>query len=673
MCGITGICGLHGPVYPPAEVLLSMMTAIEHRGPDEAGLYLDDWAGLGHCRLSIIDLSKGSQPIHNENQTLWIIYNGEIFNYPELRADLLNRGHRFYTQSDTEVLLHLYEEEGPSCLGKLNGQFAVAIWDSIHKELFLARDRIGIRPLHYYLDATRLIFASEIKSLFQVPDVPRQIAPRTLDQIFTFWAPLAGQTAFDKVYEVPGGHYLLVRNGRVVLKKWWELPLMNPPGHSLSLQEEVEKIDALLSDAVRIRLRADVPVGSYLSGGLDSSGITAKIARHFNNRLRTFGIRFEHPDFDEGPYQQQMVQHLNVNHTQVAATNELIGRSFSRMIWIVEKPLLRTAPVPLLLLSEEVRRSGFKVVLTGEGADEFWGGYNIYKEAKLRRFWARQPQSPLRPACFRYLYPYLFKDSRLPKTIPAFFGKNFLDTSNPFYSHEIRWLNTARLKTFFSSQIKDQIGSYSCVEELRACLPEHFSQWDILKRAQYLEISIFLSNYLLSSQGDRPAMANSLEIRLPFLDYRLMEESCSLPSRWKIMGLQEKFLLKKLFQNILPEAIISRSKHPYRAPIKETLLQKNPYHEELLSEKMLREFGLFDAEKTEKLLSSIRSAQYPNETNNMALVGILSAQILYDQFIRSFTVCRPRRPDRLTVFDRRGISSEPNTDKGTFLTSLQDS
>ncbi|MEJ5260062.1 MAG: asparagine synthase (glutamine-hydrolyzing) [Anaerohalosphaeraceae bacterium] len=659
MCGITGICGLGRPLYPSSDVLLSMMAAIEHRGPDEAGMYLDDWAGLGHCRLSIIDLSRGSQPIHNENKTLWILFNGEIFNYPELRNDLLARGHRFYTETDTEVLLHLYEEKGASCLDELNGQFAMAVWDSRNKELFLARDRIGIQPLHYYQDENRLLFASEIKSLFQAPDMPRRLEPRVLDQIFTFWAPLPGQTVFQNVFELPPGHYLFLRNGQVTIRRWWDVPFGKTERTDLPFQEQVEKVDAILTDAVRIRLRADVPVGSYLSGGLDSSGVTAKIAGNFNNALRTFGIRFEHPDFDEGPYQDLMVRHLGVNHTETYASNKDIGQHLSRMIWYAEKPLLRTAPVPLLLLSEQVRTSGFKVVLTGEGADEFWGGYNIYKEAKLRRFWARQPQSARRPACFRYVYPYLFKDARLPHTIPAFFGKHFTETDNPFYSHEIRWLNTARIKTFFSHQLQDQLASYSCLEELRASLPENFSRWDLLSRAQYLEITLFLSNYLLSSQGDRPAMGNALEIRTPFLDHRMMEESCRIPPRWKIFGLREKFLLKKLFQTSLPEPIVSRSKHPYRAPIREILFQENPYHDELLSEKTLREFGLFDPEKTQKLLSAVRLAQYPNETNNMALVGILSTQILYEQFIKNFPFYPPKRPKRLTVFDYRTAPSAP--------------
>ncbi len=648
-----------------------MTASIRHRGPDETGLYLDDWTGLGHCRLSIIDLSKGTQPIHNENRTLWITYDGEIFNYSELRKDLLEAGHHFYTESDTEVLLHLYEEKGTACLQELNGQFAFAIWDNAGKELFLARDRIGIRPLHYYLGENVLIFASEAKALFQIPDIPKQLDPLVLDQIFTMWAPLPGKTAFQDIFEVPPGHFLHVQNGQITLLKWWQPPLGETSPCPHSLEEEVEKVDSLLTNAIRIRLRADVSVGSYLSGGLDSSGITAKTALKFDNRLRTFGIRFEEPDFDEGPYQELMVRHLNVEHTEVHASNDKISRKLASLVWYAEKPLLRTAPVPLLLLSEQVQQAGFKVVLTGEGADEFWGGYNIYKEAKLRLFWARQPQSVLRPACFRYLYPYLFKDPRLAKIIPAFFEKNFSDISNPFYSHEIRWMNTARIKSLFSRHLNEQIGRYSCIEDLRQHLPEKFSQWKVLRRAQYLEISIFLSNYLLSSQGDRPAMGHSLEIRLPFLDYRVMEEACRIPERWKIFGLREKFLLKKVFAKILPKAIVSRTKHPYRAPIRKTLLQENPYHQELLSPDGLRQSGLFDPEKVSRLLSSIRSSQFSNETHDMALAGILTTQILHDQFLRNFHPSLPSVPANPAVFDYRTESCRKDFQKQTFFNSTQ--
>jgi asparagine synthase (glutamine-hydrolysing) len=334
-----------------------------HRGPDEAGIYLDDQVALGHARLSIIDLSSGVQPIHNEDRNLWIVYNGEVFNYPELKEDLLQKGHRFYTTSDTEVVLHMYEELGPDCLTQLNGQFAMAIWDVRKKELCLARDRVGIRPLYYTILNNTVIFGSEIKSIFTNKNVPRRIDPVAMDQIFTFWTTLTPRTVFEGINELPPGCYLKVSDGKVNIKKYWDIPLYSRCEQlNMAPQEICGRVQDLLADAVRIRLRADVPVGCYLSGGLDSSGAAALVVRNFNKDVRTFGIRFDGDGYDEGEHQNLIVSHLNVNHTDLKATNEQIGASLPDCLWHCEKPLLRTGPVPLFMLSDVVRNSGYKVV-----------------------------------------------------------------------------------------------------------------------------------------------------------------------------------------------------------------------------------------------------------------------------------------------------------------------
>jgi asparagine synthase (glutamine-hydrolysing) len=612
-----------------------MVAALKHRGPDEFGIYIDDWVGLGHARLSIIDLTSGSQPIHNEDKSLWIIYNGEVFNYPELREYLLAKGHKFYTTSDTEVLLHLYEEKGPACLDDLNGQFAFAIWNTKEKELFLARDRVGIRPLHYTIDNNRLIFASEIKSIFTLPDIQRQIDPIAIDQIFTFWTTLPGRTAFKNINELPPGHFMLAGNGKITVKKYWDIPLC-PANEKLtcSADDIADNIYHLLHDAIRIRLRADVPVGCYLSGGLDSSGITAKVVRDFNSDVRSFGIRFEQDEFDEGDHQRLMVSTLNVKHTEIVATNRLIGDSFPDAVWYGEKPILRTAPVPLFLLSKLVNESGLKVVLTGEGADEFFGGYNIFREAKVRQFWSKQPDSNSRPDLLRQLYPYIFKNPRLKQTLQSFFAQGLDQPDNPFFSHMIRWANTSKIKAFFSDDLNAAIGSYSGFDELKQNLPSAFDKWDYLSKAQYLEISLFLSNYLLSSQGDRMAMAHSLEIRLPYLDPGIMEYMAKVPPKWKILGLNEKHILKKAFKTTLPKSIINRSKHPYRAPIQQSLLKNaSHYTQQMLSE--CAKTGMFDTNKVSRLLKKLQSADNAGEMDSMALVGILSTQLIYHQFIEN--------------------------------------
>jgi len=639
MCGIAGICNLREPVPISSELITCMLGTINHRGPDEAGIYIDDCIGLGHARLRIIDLTSGIQPIHNEDETLWIAYNGEVFNFPELREDLIKKGHRFYTHTDAEVMLHLFESKGPSCLDDLNGQFAFAIWNSKDKELFLARDRIGICPLHYTVHSNRLIFASEIKSIFMTDDLPCAIDPIAMDQIFTFWAPLPGRTFFKDIKELPPGHYLKLSRGNISIRKYWEIPLYSPDEYTeRPLDDICEQLSALLNDTIRIRLRADVPVGSYLSGGLDSSGVTALVRKNFNNSLRTFGIHFEEKDFDESDHQNYMVTYLKTDHTDVRATNTEIGESFPSVLWHCEKPILRTAPVPLFILSDRVNQSGFKVVLTGEGADEIFGGYNIYKEAKVRRFWSREPDSKLRPLAIRRLYPYIFNGNPRGQAFALkFFGRNLEKADDPFFSHLIRWENTSRLKTLFSNDIRSTTDDYYAYDDLGEQIPDSFSNYDYLTRAQYLEMAIFLGNYLLSSQGDRVSMAHSVEMRPPFLDHRIIDFMAHVPSKWKIKGLNEKYILKKTFKGIVPEPIINRPKQPYRAPISQSLLNGNPEHiHEMLTDKHLKDSGLFDVSKVRLLTKKLKKAQKISEFDNMALAGIVSSQIVYDKFIAHF-------------------------------------
>ena len=591
MCGINGICNLSGKNNVSLDKIRRMTDMVHHRGPDECGIYIDQQVGLGHTRLSIIDLSSGLQPIHNEQETMWIVYNGEVYNYMELREQLQQKGHRFYTTSDTEVVLHLYEEKGPALLEDLNGQFAFAIWDTTKKELFLARDRMGIRPLHYAIKDDVLIFASEIKSIFMAGEISREIDHIAMDQIFTLWTTLPGRTIFKGINELPPGHYLKAVNGRVTVNKYWDVPLHSRDEYlDLTVEEITQRIQELLGDAIRMRLRADVPVGCYLSGGLDSSGITALVVKNFNSDVRTFGIRFEQDAFDEGKYQEQMVSFLKTHHTEIQATNEQIGNCFPEALWYGERPILRTSPVPLFMLSQLVRQNNLKVVLTGEGGDEVFGGYNIFREAKVRKFWSRQPDSQRRRQLFGRLYPYIFNSTRARLLLQSFFAQSLDTIDDPLFSHIVRWGNTSKTKTFFSDQLKGEIGSYSPYEELRQNLPVDYERYDTLTKSQYLEMKIFLSNYLLCSQGDRMAMAHSVEIRLPYLDHRIIDFMAKVPSKWKILGLKEKYVLKKSFKGILPEEIVSRSKHPYRAPIKESLLNQNTseYIREMLSEEAIK-------------------------------------------------------------------------------------
>ncbi len=655
MCGIAGILNLaQARPLTPGD-LLPMIAALHHRGPDEAGLYIDDAAALGQARLSIIDLASGTQPLSNEDGTLWIAYNGELFNYLELRENLLRGGHRFSTSSDTEVIVHLYEEYGPECLHRMNGQFALAIWNRVTHELFLARDRFGILPLHYSFHRGRLLFASEIKALFASPLGPEAaLDARAIGQVFTFWSTVGERTSFQNVHQLEPGHYALVRNGKFHRRCYWTPPLPHSRQHMEdSFNAAQERIRELLIDSTRIRMRADVPVGSYLSGGLDSSIIAMLARTRFSERLKTFGIRFDEARYDEGEFQEEMVRALGVEHGAVQATQDSIGVSIPQVVWHCETPVLRTSPAPMFLLSKLVNDNGIKVVLSGEGSDEIFAGYNMFKEAKIRAWWARQKDSTLRPMLLKKLYPYVFRDARLYPFLKNFYARGLDAPNDPLFSHLVRWENTRRLSQFFADDFAREAFIESEYADLMARLPAQFSEYDTISRAQHLEISLFLSNYLLCSQADRVAMAHSIELRVPYLDHRLIEYLARVPSQWKLRVLNEKYLLKSAFARDLPPTIGARGKHPYRAPIQKSLLSKSNRQQtlDMLSAETIGRWGLFQANKVHSLLDKLNRQDQASEMDEMALAGILTTQHLCESFLshrRHYAV-----PDLALCIDQR--------------------
>lgn len=638
MCGVAGIFDARGEGRVSEARLARMVHGLNHRGPDQKGMYIDAQVGLGHSRLSILDLAGGAQPIRNENGTVWIVLNGEIYNFPELRMRLERGGHRFYTNTDTEVIVHLYEEEGPKCVDELNGQFAFGIWDSQKGSLFLARDRFGICPMYYAEHDGRLLFASELKSLLASDLLPAPAFDlQALDQVFTLWATLPGVTVFEGIKELRPGHVMMVTAKGNASREYWDIPY-NPPGDYLEEPpgEIGERVMDLLMDATRIRLRADVPVGSYLSGGLDSSGITALIARHFNKGVRTFGVRFEDKGFDEGSFQNEVAAYLGVEHQELAANNGLIAGAFPLVVRHCETPVLRTAPAPMFLLSRLVHERGIKVVCTGEGADEVFGGYDIFREALVRQFVLRRPDSKYRARLFERLYPQIFRTSREKKSFRQFMLHDLPGSQDPLFSHIVRWRNTARIRQFFSKGVRAELEDYSPTEEFADMLPAGFEKRDTLSRAQYLEDKLFLSNYLLTSQGDRMAMAHSVEIRPPYLDFRIIDFMSRVPPKWKILGLDEKHILKKAFQGILPQSIIKRTKQPYRAPVQDVFKGRlgSDGYRDALSKRAIEEAGIFDPAAVSRLFSKLAAGESRSETEGMALAGIVSAQLLFDQLVR---------------------------------------
>jgi asparagine synthase (glutamine-hydrolysing) len=638
MCGLAGILNLEREGEISFDDLKKMIAMVRHRGPDGFGFYRDRQAGLAHARLSIIDLEGGWQPVHNEDKSVWIVFNGEIFNYRELHQMLEKKGHRFYTKSDTEVIVHLYEDHGPECLAWLNGQFSFAIWDKNRKKLFIARDRLGIRPLFYTVVDGSLLFASETKSLFTDSRVPRALDLLALDQTFTFWMPVPPRTAFENIHELPAGHYLTVERGKITTARYWDVDF---DGEEDGRTEEAyaEELRELLIDSTRLQLRADVPVGAYLSGGIDSSVITMLIKKFTDTPLRTFSVTFADGVFDESEHQKKMIDYLGADHSSVRCTSADIGGIFPDVIWHTEKTLLRTAAAPLYLLAKLVRDSGYKVVLTGEGSDEILAGYDIFKEVKVRRFLERNPRSKFRSLILKRLYPYLANSP--VKSLPyaeSFFKADTSAYPAEFYSHIPRWNTTSMAKVFFSSELKNTLQMHGSIDDLSEYLSDGIYRADDISRAQYIEIKTLLPGYLLSSQGDRVAMAHSIEGRFPFLDHRLVEFCGKLPPKIRMRALTEKYILKKSMKGLIPDSILHRTKQPYMAPDAKSFFsgRRYEYVEELLSEKNLTASGLFNSKAVQLLAKKCLQSPVLGFRDNMAIVGILSTLLLQDLFIKKF-------------------------------------
>jgi asparagine synthase (glutamine-hydrolysing) len=535
------------------------------------------------------------------------------------------------------VILNAYREYGEDCVRRFNGQWAFAIWDAQDRKLFLSRDRFGVRPLFYTQTGDSFLFASEIKALLACPEVPSEVDLQGLDQIFTFWVTLPPRTAFKNIFQLPPGCSLVVEDGAVRVQPYWSASYAESnDAHAANESELAEELFALLEDATRIRLRSDVPVGAYLSGGIDSTVTTALARKIAEDRLRSFSITFDDAEFDERAYQQEASAFLGTQHSNVSCSSSDIARIFPEVIWHTEQPVLRTAPAPMFMLSQLVRDSGFKVVLTGEGADEVLGGYDIFKEAKIRRFLGRNPESKWRPLLLKRLYPYMQNIQRQPTAyLKHFFRVTPEDLCSPFFSHLPRWELTARIKQFFSPEVREATSRFDELGELEQALPSEFRSWSHFRQAEYLEATYLMPGYILSSQGDRMAMAHSVEGRYPFLDYRVVEFAARLPAKVKMKGLDQKHLLKRAFRGLIPESIARRPKQPYRAPDGKCFFgpAAMDYTEELLSPDVVRTNGIFDAHAVTALVSKFKSGRATGIKDNMALVGILSTQLLLHQFV----------------------------------------
>ncbi|WFU69771.1 asparagine synthase (glutamine-hydrolyzing) [Bradyrhizobium sp. CB2312] len=658
MCGIAGIVALNANAPGPSrKALLRMLGTLAHRGPDERGLYRDERAGLAHARLSIIDIKGGQQPLNDAGGAAWIVFNGEIFNYVELRAQLISLGHHFHTRSDTEVLLKAYCAWGEAAFERMNGQWAVAIWDPSARRLVLSRDRSGICPLYICEHQGQLYFASEVKAIFAAnPAIPRALDPVGIDQTFTFWSTVPPQTVFQGVREIEPGHVRSYARGEVRDHAFWTPRYPTCPNEHFGsdINDKIDAVRNALETATAFRMvRADVPVGSYLSGGLDSSLVAALGSRFAEGRFQTFSLRFSDAEYDETSYQRLMARAIASEHHELMVSRQDIAEAFPKVIYHTERPILRTAPVPLFLLSKLVRERGIKVVLTGEGADEMFAGYDLFREGKIRRFWGRQPSSTRRAALLKRLYPYI---SRSPVHTQAvalkFFGHGISAIDAPGFAHQPRWRSTSAIKRLFSDDMRDVAPRADPVTELLDRLPPDFAHWTSLAQDQYLETKTLLAGYLLSSQGDRMLMAHSVEGRFPFLDDNVVELANSLPDACKLRILDEKHVLKRVAQSQMPPEIVKRKKQPYRAPNALCFVDGggSSYVDEALSRRSIRAANIFDPVAVERLHSKCRAhaeagAADLSNFDNMALVGVLSTQLLFQQFVTD----RPAGADRIVL------------------------
>jgi asparagine synthase (glutamine-hydrolysing) len=636
MCGVCGIVSYAGP--PDLALLRRMMGRLVHRGPDGSGWYRDHRTALGHTRLAIIDTAGGAQPLSNEDGTVWVSFNGEIFNYVELGEELRHRGHIFRTASDTEVIVHAWEEWGKECFSRFNGQWAIALWDRRAERLVLSRDRLGVRPLFFTRLPTGLLFASEVKSIFADPSVERAFDPAGLNQTFTYWSPVAPRTVFRGIEQLEPGHYAVLDRDGFRKAAYWRITFPERGREPVqNANENAEALKERIIEATRLRfLRSDVPVGAYLSGGIDSSVTAAVISRYTDVPLRTFSLRFSDGEFDEGQYQKQMSALLGTQHQDITVSRSDIATIFPEVVRHAETPILRAAPAPMFLLSKLVRENGYKVVVTGEGADEVLAGYDIFREAQVRLFWSRDPASAKRTRAAELLYPWMARSpGRVPAFARSFFGRH-LDPADPALSHRPRWDSTSVIKTMLSGGMQHEIGCDGA-EDVVAAMPPGCTDWDPLCRGQWLEMTTLLAGYILASQGDRMLMANSVEGRFPFLDRDVVDFANALPARHKLFGLEEKYLLKRAFADLVPDDIVHRPKQPYRAPDAASFFAagRPAWFDEITSERALAAAGVFEPSMAASLLAKCRRTGGGNmsNTDNMRVLAIVSTQLTHDSLI----------------------------------------
>lgn len=638
MCGIAGLIDLTGKRQPDHATLQNMASALWHRGPDEDGYLVRPGLGFANRRLSIVGLGDGSQPIFNEDGTVAVVYNGELFDYPERKAELQAKGHTFRTHTDTEIIVHLYEEYGEGVFEQLKGQFAIALIDFSKRTIFLARDRVGICPLHWSRQGDWMYFGSEIKAVLASGAVPAAVDPRGIDHVFTFFAMATRRTMFEGVNSLLPGHYLKIafrqdgKPAEIVERRYWDFDFPDE-GDELDARDGntlIDEFEARFRHAVDIRLRADVPVVGYLSGGVDSAYVLATASKLRGSPVPSFTIQVPGKGLDETSDAMFTARALGSRPTILRSDSTVIANTYPQLIASADCPVIDTSCAALWRLSQEVHDQGYKVALTGEGSDEAFAGYIWFKLRKLSYFMdfggtytsdALNRQFRLRMA------PYADK-SQLRK-IDDMMGRAHAQSLLYHLVGQSR-------DRYFSAEMKERIGNHVPYEDVPIDA-ERVRRWHPLNQSLYYGYKIHLPGLLLNHKGDRVAMANSVETRYPFLDEDVISFVSKLNPRWKLRGLtQDKYLLRQAAARVLPKEAAFRKKGMFRAPLAESFFVNPPqYVRDLMSPEALARTGYFDAEAVRRDYDAIGKGEGKdiNVFLKMGLTGVLSTQLWHQLYM----------------------------------------
>jgi asparagine synthase (glutamine-hydrolysing) len=602
MCGICGKLNFdRNAAGVEPSLIRAMMETIRHRGPDDDGLYVAPGVGLGHLRLSIIDLGSGHQPLSNEDGTIWIVFNGEIYNYRELRAFLVGKGHVFKTQTDTEVIVHLYEELGPQCLKKLRGMFAFGLWDEKKKALFLARDRVGIKPLYYALTDKTIVFASEIKAILADPAINRELAPEIIDRFLSFLYVPGEETLLKGICKLAPGNYLLLKDGKAEIRQYWDLQFRKPSERP-SLKDAENELSNLLAEAVELHMIADVPVGVLLSGGVDSTAVLSCAAERTDKEISSFTVGFSDPGIaDERPYASLASETCGSSHHEMTISANDFAEFLPRYVWHMEEPVCEPPAIALYYVSK-LARNYVKVLLSGEGGDEAFAGYNNYRSIiwleRLKHVW---PAANGAASWGLSQINSLVHSARVAKYAPlvnaTFPDYYYSRTSTPY-----RYSGNG-IGELYSADFVKSIDKEYTVEPIRRLFSTVKNQ-NVLDQMLYIDTKTWLPDDLLI-KADKMTMANSLELRVPLLDHKLLEFAASLPPDYKLNGFTLKYIWKRALSKRVPGRILNRRKAGFPVPY-ESWLRTN-FRDQvraILTDRKTIQRGYFQKGAVEKLINA---------------------------------------------------------------------